>query len=86
MARTGRTIYICGTCHRVGQQPLTCHPRASVKCDAGAPGDERSMPLFDPHGHLATRAPKWWVEACFKSNGKSEKTKVRRETLQRENV
>lgn len=74
--RAGRTIYICRTCHRVGARALTCHPRASVKCDAGAPGDERSMPLFDAHGHLATRAPKWWVEACFKSEVKRQKEKV----------
>ncbi len=65
MAKTGRLVYICRTCHRVGQRPLTCHPRSSVKCDAGAPGDERSMPLFDVRGRLVTRAPKWWVEACF---------------------
>lgn len=65
----GRTIYICRVCHRVGERALTCHPRASVKCDAGTPGDERSMPLFDSQGHLMTRAPKWWVEACFKLEG-----------------
>jgi hypothetical protein len=63
----GRTIYICRTCHRVGQRALTCHPGQSVKCDAGTPGDERSMPLFDQGGRLVTRAPKWWVEACFQS-------------------
>jgi len=51
----------------VGQRALTCHPGKSAKCDAGVPGDARSMPLFDAHGHLVTRAPKWWVEACFKS-------------------
>ncbi|MDE3088155.1 MAG: hypothetical protein KGJ80_02060 [Chloroflexota bacterium] len=73
MVKHGRTIYVCRVCHRVGPRPLTCHPRASVKCDAGTPGDERSMPLYDAHGHLATRAPKWWVEACFKSKVKSSK-------------
>ena len=71
MVKQGRTIYICRTCHRVGQRPLTCHPRASVKCNAGVPGDERSMPLFDAQGHLVTRAPKWWVDACFKSKAKN---------------
>jgi hypothetical protein len=45
-----------------------------VKCNAGVPGDERSMPLFDASGNLVTRAPKWWVEACFGS----KKAKVKR--------
>jgi hypothetical protein len=67
MVQHSRVIYICRTCHRVGQRALTCHPGKSVKCDAGAPGDERSMPLFDASGRLVTRAPKWWVEACFQS-------------------
>ncbi len=63
----GRTIYVCRECHRVDQRPLTCHPDALVQCDAGAPGDERSQPLFDARGNLVTRAPKWWVEACIAS-------------------
>ncbi len=71
MAKTGRTIYICRVCHLVGQHTLNCHPGNTVECDAGEPGDERSKPLFDKHGHLVTRAPKWWVEACFQ--GKSGK-------------
>ncbi len=77
MAKQGRAIYICRVCHRVGQRALTCHPRASVKCNAGAPGDERSMPLFDAQGRIVTRAPKWWVEACFKLKGKSQKEKTK---------
>ncbi len=64
-----RTIYVCRVCHLVGKRPLTCHPGKSVQCDAGEPGDERSKPLFDGEGHLVTRAPKWWVDACFQ--GKS---------------
>ena len=56
MVKAGRAVYVCRVCHRVGQRPLTCHPGASAKCDAGMPGDERSMPLFDPHGQLVTRA------------------------------
>ncbi len=60
---------------------MTCHPHSSVKCDAGVPGDERSMPLFDAQGRILTRAPKWWVEACFKAKGKRKK--VKRETLER---
>ncbi len=65
MAALRRTVYICRVCHRVGQQPLDCHRDKSVRCDAGEPGDERSRPLFDKHGNLVTRAPKWWVDACF---------------------
>ncbi len=69
MARAGRSVYICRICHRVGQNPLNCHPGNSIQCDVGDPGDERSKPLFDEHGHLVTRAPKWWVDACFEKGG-----------------
>ncbi len=61
-----RIVYICRVCHRVGEEPLTCHPGMSAECDVGAPGDARTLPLFDAHGHLLTRAPKWWVEECFR--------------------
>ncbi len=61
---TNLTVYICRTCHRVDQRPMTCHPGQSIKCDTGAFGDERSRPLFDEQGRLVTRAPKWWVDAC----------------------
>ncbi len=64
---TSRKVYVCRVCHLVGRQPLSCHPGQSVQCDAGVPGDERSKPLFDAQGHLATRAPKWWVDACFQN-------------------
>ncbi len=69
MTLADRFVYICWVCHRVGQNPLNCHPGRSVEWDAGKPGDERSKPLFDKHGHLVTRAPKWWVEACFQGKG-----------------
>lgn len=62
---TSREVYVCRVCHLVGWRPLTCHPGQSVQCNAGAPGDERSKPLFDAEGRLVTRAPKWWVDACF---------------------
>jgi hypothetical protein len=67
MGKSERTIYICRVCHQVGAHPLHCHRGKSHKCAIGQPGDERSMPLFDAQGQLVTRAPKWWVEACFKS-------------------
>ncbi len=77
MVKAGRGIYVCRVCHRVGQRPLTCHPGASAKCDAGVPGDVLSMPLFDTHGHLVTRAPKWWVDACFKLKARNQESKAR---------
>lgn len=73
MVKQARTIYVCRVCHRVAERPMTCHPGKSHKCDVGKPGDELTMPLFDAAGHLLTRAPKWWVEACFKSKVKSKK-------------
>jgi hypothetical protein len=68
-----RRVFICRVCHLVGREPLACHPGQSVECDAGVPGDDRSKPLFDAQGHLVTRAPKWWVDACFqnKQSGKN---------------
>ncbi|MBI5649867.1 MAG: hypothetical protein HZC40_05375 [Chloroflexi bacterium] len=80
MIKPGRTIYICRVCHNVGARPLHCHRNQSRKCEIGQPGDERSQPLFDAEGQLVTRAPKWWVEACFKSKVKSEKEKVIRDS------
>lgn len=65
-----RTVYICRVCHLVGRRPLTCHPGKSVQCDAGEPGDDKSKPLFDRKGKLVTRAPKWWVDACFQNKGR----------------
>ncbi len=59
-----QAIYVCRVCHRVDQRPLTCHPGKMLRCNTGAPGDERSKPLFDARGRLVTRAPKWWVDAC----------------------
>ncbi len=69
MTNAGRVVYICRICHLVGLKPLSCHPGKSVECNAGVPGDERSKPLFDEHGHLTTRAPKWWVDTCFHEKG-----------------
>ncbi len=69
MTQADRSVYICRVCHLVGLKPLSCHPGRSVACDAGAPGDERSKPLFDRQGRLVTRAPKWWVDACFHEKG-----------------
>ena len=71
----GRAIYVCRVCHRVAQEPLDCHPGQSVDCDAGAPGDERSKPLFDANGRLVTRAPKWWVDACFREKERGRRGK-----------
>ena len=77
MAKTSRMVYVCCVCHRVGLRPLRCHPGKSGKCDAGMPGDERSMPLVDEHGHLVTRAPKWWVDACCHVKSKAQTKKAK---------
>ncbi len=69
----GRIVYVCMECHRVGEEPTQCHPGQSQSCDIGEPGTERTLPLFDARGNLLTRAPRWWVEACFKSKVKSQK-------------
>ncbi len=76
-----RMIYICRVCHAVDQRPMTCHPGRSVRCNIGDFGDERSRPLFDKQGHLVTRAPKWWVEACM---GESESSAKEQDTAKKQ--
>lgn len=71
-----RTVYICRVCHLVGTRPLTCHSGQSVRCSAGAAGDERSKPLFDAQGRLVTRAPKWWVDACFRAKRTGRRSRI----------
>ncbi len=75
MAKPIRVIHICMTCHRVGEEPTSCHAGQSRPCDVGDPGNQRRLPLFDARGNLLTRAPKWWVEACFKAKVKVKRQK-----------
>ncbi len=62
MTEKHRIIYICPDCFTVLDQPGKCCNQDMTCIDAGAPGDPRSKPLMDEHGHLLTRAPVWWVE------------------------
>ena len=64
MAISRRKVYVCPVCHCVSARRKRHHNRVMVACDTGAPGDENSQPVFDMHGHLLTRAPKWWVDKC----------------------
>jgi hypothetical protein len=73
--KRGRVVYVCRVCHRVYARSQVCHCYRTARCDAGAPGDERSQPLFDAHGHIVTRAPRWWVEACFAQKSKTKSKK-----------
>ncbi len=65
MKFTARTVNKCRICHRVDLEPLNCHPGASTECDAGVPGMSGASRCFDRKGQLVTRAPKWWIDACF---------------------
>ncbi len=63
--RHARTVYVCPECHIISPTAMQHHDEAMIECDAGEPGDERSKPVFDAHGRLVTRAPRWWVETCI---------------------
>lgn len=65
-----RAVYICPVCHRVFGRSSIHHQRRTIRCDAGKPGDETSKPLYDEHGNLISRAPRWWIEACKMSTRK----------------
>ncbi len=74
MDQTARVIYICQTCLRIATEPEMCHGRSMFRCDAGAPGSERSRPLMTSSGDLKTHAPLWWVEQCLGRRLEADKT------------
>lgn len=56
-------FFICPICFQVCETEKECHRHQMVKCEAGRPGDERRKPIRDQHGHLVSRAPRWYLEA-----------------------
>ncbi|NOZ05971.1 MAG: hypothetical protein GXP41_06415 [Chloroflexi bacterium] len=63
MAIRPQVVYVCAHCLKVSAVQEICHDEDMLKCECGAPGDERSRPIT-VQGRLVTHAPRWWVEAC----------------------
>ena len=58
-------LYVCPVCFDVTSTPpdRLGHDVKLVVCHPGEPGDERRKPPVDEHGHVMTRAPRWYLEA-----------------------
>ncbi len=61
--KTGVIVYICPMCFEVSDIERTHHGRRMIRCDAGAPGDERRKPVINGDGRLHSHAPRWFLEA-----------------------
>jgi hypothetical protein len=56
-------FYICPVCFQVCETKQECHEHTMLECDPGEAGDERRRPVRDRFGNLASRAPRWFLEA-----------------------
>ncbi len=56
-------FYLCPKCFQVCEVPEEDHDHAMVRCDPEALDRDSRMPPVDEHGHLMTRAPRWYLEA-----------------------
>jgi hypothetical protein len=56
-------FYICPICFRVCETEAECHEHRMVICKTGKPGDDIRKPVTDDFGRLASRAPRWYLDA-----------------------
>jgi len=56
-------IYICPVCFDTSEIKQVCHQHMMLRCDPGEVGTDARKPLVDAQGNLATRAPRWFLEA-----------------------
>jgi hypothetical protein len=56
-------FYICPVCFQVCDTKRECHEHMMVECNPGQEGDVRRKPVQDRFGNLASRAPRWFLEA-----------------------
>jgi hypothetical protein len=58
-------FYICPKCFDITETPPDRHGHQGklVECHPGEMGDARRKPPVDEHGHVMTRAPRWYLEA-----------------------
>ena len=59
-----QTFYICPFCFYVNEDNSS-HEHPMLFVNSGQPGDERRKPINDRHGTIVSRAPLWYVEACW---------------------
>jgi hypothetical protein len=57
-------FYICPVCFQVCESETECHAHKMIACDPGPEGDERRKPVENQFGELASRAPRWFIEAA----------------------
>ena len=65
MTEEKKIYYICPKCLDMTQAPPD-HKGHEGRLIAVSPGpwdDERRKPPLDAHGHVMTRAPRWYLEA-----------------------
>ncbi|MGW8225367.1 MAG: hypothetical protein ACWGOY_06530 [Anaerolineales bacterium] len=44
-----------------------------VICETGSPGDEKRKPVTDAFGRLASRAPRWYLDALSRERKSGER-------------
>ena len=64
MAGNGE-FYLCPICFAVYESEIACkaHNHQMIWCDPIRLTDEQRKPLMDVDGRLASRAPRWFLEA-----------------------
>jgi hypothetical protein len=60
---TDRTFYLCPICFEAFECAGEHHGHRLLRCDPGAPGDERRKPTINGAGRITYRAPRWFLEA-----------------------
>jgi len=68
-----QVIYICPICFRVCETESECHEHLMVICETGSPGDEKRKPVIDAFGRLASRAPRWYLDALSRERKSGER-------------
>jgi hypothetical protein len=60
---TDCTFYLCPTCFEASECECMDHLHRMIRCDPGAPGDERRKPVMNGKGTVKSHAPRWFLEA-----------------------
>lgn len=60
------TLFVCPFCFRICETEQECHRHKTLECHPGVDGDPQRKPLRDRFGNLASRAPRWFLEATHR--------------------
>ncbi len=65
MTNSNDRFYLCPICFAVCESEIACkaHNHQMIWCDPIELTDEQRKPLMYTDGRLATRAPRWFLEA-----------------------